>query len=149
MAEVVSVKVTGLAELQKNLEQIPPKIAKGVLRRGLAAGARVFQNEMKIRAARATGFLIEHIAIRVRARGDDLQGIALVGPTKSDYPRRNAERGGKGRTISAATVARFLEFGTSKMKARPFIRQSFETKKNAALDAFVDAAKAAFEAATR
>jgi HK97 gp10 family phage protein len=148
MPEVVSVNVRGLDELEAKLAQMAPKIGRSVIRRGLKAGAQVFLEEMQARAARLTGFLREHIGMKIKMRAEDLAGTAMVGPLKVDYPQRQGKRG-KGSTISAASVARFLEFGTSKMRARPFIRQSFEVKKGAALDAFVSEAKAGYEDAVK
>jgi HK97 gp10 family phage protein len=69
-----------------------------------------------------------------------------VGPEKIDYP----DRGGGYRTktikgrlrnvgrITASHVAAFLEFGArkGKMRAQPFIRRAFETRKMDVLEAF-------------
>jgi HK97 gp10 family phage protein len=141
---VVTVKITGLSELQARLEQVPRNIARGVLRRGLRA-AEVWKREMELRVARLTGFLALHIGMRVTVRGDELAGSAIVGPLKADYPQRIPKQRGRGSTISAATVARFLEFGTRKMRARPFIRQSFEARKDEVLAHFIREAKAGFD----
>ena len=47
-------------------------------------------------------------------------------------------------------VARFLEFGTAKMSARPFVKPAFERNVSAAIDAIKDRlAKAVEDAATK
>lgn len=149
MAEVVTIKVTGAEELLHNIETLPPKIAKAIIRRSILGSIKIWQREMQSSVSRDTGFLADHIAIRSSVKNRDLTGIGRVGPVKIDYPRRVPKRGGKGRTISAAAVARYLEFGTRKMRARPFIRQAFETRKSAVLEAFITAARDAFDQESR
>jgi HK97 gp10 family phage protein len=147
MADLVSVQVQGLAELEAKLESVPLKIARAILRRAVKAGGEIFRAEMQARVNRLTGFLAAHIGIRLSTRG--LSGTARVGPQVINYPIRPSKRPGRGRTITAASVGRFLEFGTRKMAKRPFIRQAFETKKEQALDVFVREAKAGFDEGAR
>ncbi|HET6145185.1 MAG TPA: HK97-gp10 family putative phage morphogenesis protein [Candidatus Acidoferrales bacterium] len=52
------------------------------------------------------------------------------------YEAKRAQRKAAGR-ISVASVARFLEFGTSKMSKRPFMTQAFQAKKQEALDIII------------
>jgi HK97 gp10 family phage protein len=91
--------------------------------------------------------LSEHFNIKTSVINDGLTGQAFVGPAgKIDYPDKGGYRekvNSKGKKfsigrISVASVARFLEFGTSKMSKRPFMTQAFETKKGAAIDAVID-----------
>jgi len=63
------------------------------------------------------------------------EGEILVGPS--------ARRG------SVGWIAPFVEFGTSKMGARPFIRPSYDAWKRGFLAAFVDAARPRFERVLR
>lgn len=146
MANVISVQVQGLADLEAKLESVPLKIAQAILRRAVKAGAEVFRGEMQSRVHRATGFLAAHIGVRTSTRG--LAGTALIGAQTINYPTRPSKRG-PGQTISAATVARFLEFGTRKMHAFPFVRQAFESRKQDALGVFITEAKAGFQEGTR
>ena len=111
---------------------------------------------MKTGARRATGFLQDHIAMCIGLRRDELAGTAKVGPLRTNYPvrlligpLRQFARRGKGSTITAADVARFLEFGTRKMSARPFMRRAFESRKSQALDAFTSAARKGVEEGLR
>jgi len=142
--EMVSVEVKGLAELQARLEAAPEKMARNGLRKALVRGGTIFRVLMYQLAPKDTGFLAEHFGIRVRLRGGSLAGTAYIGPQgKIDYPdagggyrEKISKKSGKkfsvGR-IAVATVARFLEFGTSKMAKKPFMTQAFESGKTAAL----------------
>jgi len=151
----IEFKITGLKELQEKLERLPRIAAKDCVRTGLKAGAFLWEQEMEFRVRKLTGFLEQHIGARIVVRGDELSGIAAVGPEKMDYP----DRGGgyrkktiKGRVrnvgrIAASHVAAFLEFGTRKMRAQPFIRPAFETRKYEVLDEFIIETKAALDRA--
>jgi HK97 gp10 family phage protein len=153
----ITLKVEGLKELQQKLDELPLKLARRILRRALGAAANVWKREMELRAPRIAqalygapeGYLAAHIGLRVSIRGDELSGTAAVGPTKDAYPLRIPKRGGRGSTVTVAMVARFLEFGTRKMAAKPFIRQSFEAKKDDALEQFIDGAKVGFNEAVK
>jgi HK97 gp10 family phage protein len=103
-------------------------------------------------APKRTGFLSEHFNIRIKFQKGALACTAFIGPKgKIDYPEflsgayrvvRNAKGAAKyaGR-IAVATVARFLEFGTSKMAKKPFMTQAYETRKEKALDAVAQSLK--------
>lgn len=152
MSEIVTTKFTGWDELQKRLEALPDDLAKKGMRSALIAGANVMRDGMVETAPEDTGFLAEHFNIKTSVKNAGKSGSAFIGPAgKIDYPdkdggyRDKVNRKGKtfhiGR-ISVASVARFLEFGTSRMGKKPFMTQAFETKKSSALDAMIDRLRA-------
>lgn len=164
MPDSVTVKVEGFAELERAFRTAPPKIARSILRRAMRPAATVFRDEMVARARRRTGFLADHIGMRISMSSDELAATARVGPDRTAYPlaefaaflKSQGLKAGRGtiskmfsRGTTVAMVARFLEFGTRKMHAFPFIRQAFESRKIAALDTFTAAAKAGFEEGKR
>jgi HK97 gp10 family phage protein len=128
---VVEVKITGAAELYEALERAPHEIAKKIIREGLKRAAGLWREEMVARVARGWhhwknqpgvqewGFLSEHIGMKATVRGDELEGSCQVGPVKKGF------------------WSSFLEFGTSRMSAQPFIRQSFEARKEDVLEEFI------------
>jgi len=140
--DYVTVEVKGLAELQTKLEALPEKLAKKSLRKAIRAGAAVFQNAMASLAPKETGFEAEHISIRTRLSHDELAITAQVGPNnKVLRPERIGKIGRKGKEWgqrSAALVARFLEFGTSRHGKKPFLSQAFESNKAEALEAITE-----------
>jgi HK97 gp10 family phage protein len=157
MSDWVTTEIKGLDELQRKLEAMPEKVAKKGLRDALKAGGRILVSALMAFAPRQTGFLSEHFDMRLSIRGEDIAGSAYVGPEgKMDYPdagggyREKENRKGKkyrvGR-IAVASVARFLEFGTSRMAARPFMTPAWEAHKEIVRDAIIDKLKDAVEEA--
>ena len=148
-------EIKGLDQLQEKLEKLPENLARKGLRDSVKAGAQEIKDEMVALAPRDTGFLAEHFGVRTNVRIDDLAASAYVGPDgKMDYPdegggyRQKKDRKGKLRNvgrIAVVSVARFLEFGTHKMAARPFMTPAFENKKAGALDAIIEKLKSALE----
>lgn len=149
MAEFVTLH--GLEQLQRNLRELPANVARNVLRGTARAGARVIQVEAKIAAGRGgatapnirTGTLRRSIIIRHdRARSAMHQQVFVVAVRGGRTRKRgntvaNRRKGVVGQVYhedGAAFYGRFLEFGTSKMTARPFMRPAWEARKAAALD---------------
>lgn len=137
MADVVTVKVQGLEELERKLYELPTKFAKKYVRQALRAGARVFRDEIKQNAPRRTGWLASQIAVTTSIRGSELQGKANIGVRKKQDPARHATH-----VPAAADEARWAELGTSKQPARPFMRPAFDSKKDAVLARFAEVLKA-------
>jgi HK97 gp10 family phage protein len=146
-------EIKGLDELQHALEELPRKVAQRGLRKALKSGAGPVQEGMVNLAPKYAGndtrwpigFLAEHFGVKVKIGRDELSGSAFIGPQgKIDYPMfasgaykivRNAKNKAiKVGRIAVTTVARFLEFGTSKMPKQPFMTQAFDTNKEAALE---------------
>jgi HK97 gp10 family phage protein len=149
MPNTVEFKITGLKELETKLEKLPKKVADKVLRKSLREAGKSVAVAMAENAPIETGFLEQHFGVRVSIKKADIAGIAYVGPDgKIDYPdklggyKEKRSKAGKlikhvGR-IAVASVARFLEFGTSKMAARPFMTQAWESSKQGALNILID-----------
>ena len=152
--ELVTVKVSGLKEIQEALEQQIPKKAKAGVREGLLAGGNLFKDSVVRAAPKDTGLLAKNIDLKLSIKGGtNVAGAAYIGPKGHvDYPlaggtfKTKANRKGRmykvGR-IPAVTVARFLEIGTSKMGAKPFMTQAFESAKDLVLFRVVKALKEA------
>ena len=142
--EWFTAEVQGLDQLQANMESLPYRIAKKGLRNALATGGQVIKYAMHSLAPKRSGFLAEHFGVRISAKQDLLAGTAWIGPQgKMDYPdkgggyREKTNKKGKIRKvgrIAVASVARFLEFGTSKMQKKPFMTQAFDSNWQKALE---------------
>jgi HK97 gp10 family phage protein len=155
MSDIVTVNIKGLAELQKKLEEQLPKDARLALRIALAAGGGDVKRAMHDAApeeegGQSTGFLKKHINVKTRLSNNGMTGRAFIGPSADAfYPARKGKEGSVtfrtrlGRKITffskhaggvtAAMVARWLEFGTRKMHARPFMTEAWEKSKASAL----------------
>jgi HK97 gp10 family phage protein len=153
MQDIVTVKITGLDEIQKKLEEELPKDARLALRIGLSAGAGDIKQAMVDAApveadGENAGFLRDNLKVKTIIKRNELAGVAIVGATEAVYPGREGKLGRvsfktvTGRIVNfvskhagqvtAARVARYLEFGTSKMSAKPFMTPAFESTKETA-----------------
>jgi HK97 gp10 family phage protein len=155
MSNEVTVKISGLDELQRKLQEELPKDAKLALRIALNAGGgdikKAAQAEAPVEAdGPDSGFLKDHIKVKVKLRRDELAGSALIGPTNELYPSRVGKQGqvsfktATGKKISfmskhaggvtAAMVGRFLEFGTRHITPRAWLTRAWGASKQQALD---------------
>lgn len=128
--------VAGLRELQQALAQLPIRVARNALRGAVNAGATVIRREAVQRAPVRTGKMRRAIYQKHAPEKSGLmQATYLVGVRSGKAERavtKRVRRGGKVLTVTLDRDAyywRFLEFGTSKMAARPFLRPAFEVKK--------------------
>lgn len=135
-----STEVKGLKELNEALKELPERVARNVLRGAAGAGAAVIRKEAQHRAPVYTGPISQghpppgtlKKAIR---QSQQRQLSSLVQQTFHISVRATTARGKAGVKALGAYYWRFVEFGTSKMAARPFMRPAFEAKKLAAVEA--------------
>ncbi|URF02967.1 MULTISPECIES: HK97-gp10 family putative phage morphogenesis protein [Cupriavidus] len=121
-------EVENAQALRDTLLALDTVASESVLRQAAVAGAREIFTEVKLRAPvdkgiyegkhgpHPPGFLRSHIII---AYDDE---VSVPGRIASYLVTWSKE----------AFYGRFLEFGTSKMAAQPFLRPAFEAKKGAA-----------------
>lgn len=142
MSEPLEIKIEGLKDLQNNLKILSAELGEKVLAAGSYKSALVFKNYAISKAP------MHPWSHKVKKRGG---GYDTVPP---GHLRRNIIirkiRVAKG-ALYAVTVratayyAKFLEFGTSKMRAKPFMRPAFDDNTRKAIDEFVKGANAGFE----
>lgn len=124
-------KIDGLKELAAAMRELPDRVAKNALRRAVSAGAIVVRNEARARAPVDTGEMRRDIQVK-RERNSAGQMVA----TYSVFVRsgKKSRLAGKKRNVQRDSYYwRFVEFGTVKMAAKPFMRPAFESKKEAAV----------------
>lgn len=102
MAEL---KIQGLAELNRTLQELPAKIERSVLRGGLRAGAGVIRDAAKSRVSTKTGALRDSIRVSMRVRGGSVKAQVKAGDKKAFY-------------------AHMVEFGTARHWIKPKSRKS-------------------------
>lgn len=133
----------GLRELSAALNELPQRIARNALRQSVSRGAAVIRDEAKQRSPVASsglppgqpppGTLRRSIVIKQdRARSGLTQQTYVVAVR---HGKRYRNQGKKGNLSQDAYYWRWVEFGTVKMSARPFMRSAFEAKKVAAVEA--------------
>lgn len=146
MAEFV--KVDGLDQIVARLRALPEAVSGkngGPLRVALAKAAALVRDDAKAHAPVDTGALRDNI-IMYRDRDPAQIGAAehyRVGVRRIKLTRkvkallRRIRKSASIRIKEDAYYWRFIEFGTSKMKARPFLRPAFDNNKGAINDTFV------------
>lgn len=147
------VRVEGLAGVLETLKQLPPEIVSksgGPVKMALKRAAEVLRNEARanvqliIDQPNADGQMSKSIGLLkksvVASRGKlkaGLKGEAYKVRIKP-RPFYPADRG---TTLTPAQVGRLLETGTEKRKPMPWLRPAFDSKKNAAVQTFVEEMK--------
>lgn len=138
----ISVRIEGLDALRRKLATLPLRVERNVMRRAVAAGAAVIRDEARTRAP------VYH--------GDVAKGHPPPGTLKKAiWQKFIPEASRNGRTVFYVGVRRgklrqqigksqsnqdayywwFVEFGTSKMAAKPFLRPAFDSRKEQATTA--------------
>ena len=160
---VAEVKIEGFDELAKKLRELVPAMRKRVIRNALSAGARLVRDEAKRNAPvlsasvkapyRKPGTVRDAIRVRtskqarkegdigvfvnvVPAKGAKFKSVTsnyIVLKVKRRVQTRTSQRGAKSR--NDPFYWRFLEFGTNKMAAHPFLQKA-AAKLPAALKVF-------------
>ena len=137
------VRIDGLQELARALRELPQRVARNGLRASVYAGAKVIRDEAKLKAPMATaplgpnqpppGTLKRSIIMKQvpELSGDKKQTFFVTVRQGKKYRKQ----GKKGNLSQDAWYWRFVEFGTVKMSAKPFLRPAFEGKKMEAVDA--------------
>lgn len=143
MAEIITFRISGGAELAKALESKPPIVAREIIRSSLRESVEPWREEMaarvrrgwhvfartKIKGQRGSfagrerefGVIARNIIIRSQIEASGFSGSAQVYPGKRGF------------------WSRFLEFGSRKMRPYPFIAPAFESRKNDVLAAYIGA----------
>lgn len=135
------VEFKGIDQIEAALKVLPFQVQKSVLRRGLRYAAEVFRDGLALRAPRAAVHqvvrrgssyptpLADSFGYRIRFQKDG-DPAAAVGPGKAFWWG-------------------FVERGTRFMRARPFIRQTFDQDGQIAVSAFANGARDELEKVVR
>lgn len=153
MASVVKIQLHGFKEFGDKLRAIGPDVARNGLRTADFAGAKVFRDAAKETAPVKTGLLqAQIIASRRRTAENVAKYTVLVKKPKLALVavRKSGRKAGKYHQIAGPqTYGRFIEFGTSKMAAKPFLRPAAVQNTDAALSAIKDGLAKAVDRAVK
>lgn len=147
MSDIIELKLTGFKELGDRLANLGPKLAARGLRATALAGALVVRDAAKQTTAwsdrtgllrkniivgekRGQGFASRQSTYSVKVRNAKAQKY-----TNTATNRRLRRVGKKYQVEGTAFYGRFLEYGTSRMSARPWLRPAFDQSVTQAIEA--------------
>jgi HK97 gp10 family phage protein len=158
---MIEIRVKGLKELNKVLQDLPAKVERNVLRGALAAGAKVVKKEVEANLHRnesvKTGELLRSVKVTTRTRrGRVIAAVraggkrAGVGASAHGYVAYWLEFTGAAAHVIKAKKAKFLFFGGRHAKMvmhpgfppKPFMRPALQSKANEAILAAANHMKA-------
>lgn len=139
----LSVKVTGLKELGQALENLGRKTKNKLGAKAMRKGGAIIRDQARANAPilkekvphRKRGTLKKNIVASTKPQKDgSVRTIIFVRSLKNSKVLEFKGKTGKGGTYNPNDPFywRFVEFGTSKMPAQPFLQPAFSTKKEQA-----------------
>lgn len=142
--------IEGMDEIRRKMRAIPDKAAYNASRRALRKGANVIRDMARANAARVNDPKTpENIAKNIvaksgakkydRRRGGPAFRVGVLGGARDMSKYGELNGGGKANPGGDTWYWRFLEFGTSKMAAQPFMRPAMNQGANGAFAATVAA----------
>ena len=135
--EWASTQILGLKELNSALKELPARIAKNVLRGATSAGAAVIRVEAKAKAPVYTGSVAKGHpppgTLRRAVYQKQIRELSSL-VKQTFYVGVRIGKSARKKGVDAF-YWKFVEFGTSNMAARPFLRPAFEAKKLEAVEA--------------
>ena len=122
-----TVTFAGFKELDADFQLLSKAEQRKVSRKAVRAGAVVFRDAVRANAPVRSGLLKRSISV------DTVRGSATAGVKFKKVPAK--KKGKKGKHKSTPYYWYFLENGTSKMSAQPFVRPAFDANVKNAEDA--------------
>lgn len=135
---------SGMLDLDRELELLSKAESRTVLRQAVRAGAAVIQTEARSRAPERTGKLKRNIII-ANGKGDATQASAGIRVRGTNPSGTNSDNTKKAIRSNNSFYWRFIELGTSKFPAVPFIRPAFDSTVDSAARATIDSATQAID----
>lgn len=116
----ISLDVLGLGELEADLQRLSKALANKAVRDAVMAGARLARDKTRQSAPIRSGKLKKNIVV-TRQRGTSGAAVAGVSVKRPAGKKRQSSK-----PESAPYYWIFLEFGTSQMNAKPFLRPAWD-----------------------
>ena len=127
---MITTTVTGGEKIAAQLKTLPTKLQRREARRAARAGANVFRelarqfarplDDDQTRENIAKNIVTQESRRASRAAGGVVMRVGVLGGA-----RKTENKAGKGNPGGDTYYWRFLEFGTRKMRARPFMRPAY------------------------
>lgn len=124
-------EIKGLKELSKALKDFPKNVQNNILTSAIRSGATTIQKEAKNNVAVDTGLLKKSIIVKRRRSKKEIIkfsiGIRRIKDAREWFEKKQNSKYFKEKPKDAY-YAHMVEFGTSKMEAKPFMRIALEAK---------------------
>lgn len=134
MAKSVTVKVEGLRELGDRMKGLSEAMNNRIARAATAAGAVVIRDAAKQKVAVDTGNLKKNVIVKRLPKGESpFTSEHIVTVRQGKLTKKQKAAG-----LEDAFYGRFVEYGTAKMPARPYMRPAFDQNKEKAVQAIKD-----------
>lgn len=150
---MADVKIKGLEEIIENLQKLSNKEMKKIMRKATRAGAGEIRKTAKKNAKalddpKTPENISKNIVTRARRTIDKSEikmSVGILGGARKMEKYGELKGAGKGNAGGDTFYWRFLEFGTSKMPAKPFMRNAMMSSQQQAFDKTVEKAKEEFK----
>jgi HK97 gp10 family phage protein len=152
----LSVTMTGIDELSRKLEGLKYDVARKGGRSALRKAAQVIRDQARSNAQsiddpKSRDDITKNLSERWGSKfnkttGDLMFRVGVLGGAGGNMSRKQQENGLPG---GDTRHWRFVEFGTEKMPARPFMRPAMEQSAQRATDVFVSQYSAAIDRALK
>lgn len=141
------IQVLGLRELGVAMQGLSDDMRTKVARQAVAAGAGVVRKAARDKAPVDSGNLKASLIMK-RVKETNLTEEYIVTPRKGRTRDVKAAKRGQGKLGKDAYYARFVEFGTVKAPAQPFMRPALEDNVQRATQAIADRLRARIKKVT-
>lgn len=139
-------QIHGADEIMAKLRKLPERLGRNAMRRALRKGANVIRDAARNNAKRfddpkTSDQIWKNVTTQgggrkmERQMGGPVMRVGVMGGAKAT----KTDTGGKAAPGGDTWHWRLLEFGTSKMRAQPFMRPAASEKAGAAFDAIAKA----------
>ena len=136
----LQVSIEGLDDLKKAFDLLPKRVAVRAASKAVREGAKIIQKAARAKVPVDTGNLKRSITIKVlNKKREAMEVAALIGPGTGYFSKSKKTRVGDG------FYGFFVEYGTKKMKAQPFMRPAYDENTVAAQQAIVNVIGEAIE----
>lgn len=121
----MSTEVKGLEDLIAKLNALPAKLEKKVIRAAVRKGANIIRDKARSYVPVDTGDLKKSITVSGAKYKKGTIALAIK-------PRNNKKKG------VTVFYGRFIEYGTSKMAAKPYMRPAYDEAEKEVLDTVIN-----------
>lgn len=128
-------RIDGLSDLIKSLNELTDKVQNNIVRSAVRSGAAVIRDAIKAKAPVLTGKTKKSIKVKaIGGKKNNKDHVTFKVRTGVIANYEDKATGGE----RQVNYARRIEFGDSKMPAKPFIRPAFEEAEQQVLKATIE-----------